>query len=149
MAHAQEIGFDAVVERGRLAAANLPDGLVLAGFSLGVLPAQMLAQNHPGALGALLYHGCVSTSEFGGGWPDGVPVQVHAMDGDPFFAEDVDAARALVATAKDAELFLHLGDRHLFTDNTLPEYDESATALVLERTLALLSAVDAERGDRS
>jgi dienelactone hydrolase len=123
---------------------------VLAGFSLGVLPAQMLAQNHPGALGALLYHGCVPTSEFGDGWPDGVPVQVHAMGGDPFFAEDADAARVLVAGAKDAELFLYPGDRHLFTDNSLPEYDEAATALVLERTLAFLAAVDrhAERGDR-
>ena len=33
----------------------------------------------------------------GSGWPDGVPVQVHGMDGDPYFAEeggDIDAARA-------------------------------------------------------
>lgn len=150
VAHAREIGFGTVVERGRLASANLPDGLVFAGFSLGVLPAQMLAQNHPGARGALLFHGCVPTSEFGDGWPDGVPVQVHAMESDPFFAEDADAARALVASAKDAELFLYPGDQHLFADRSLPSYDEAATALLLERTLAFLATADrhAERADR-
>ena len=45
MAHAQEVGFGSIMERGRIAAEGLPNGLVYAGFSLGVMPAQMLAQS--------------------------------------------------------------------------------------------------------
>ncbi|MGE5211158.1 MAG: dienelactone hydrolase, partial [Acidobacteriota bacterium] len=37
-------------------------------------------------------------TEFADRWPERVPVQIHGMDGDPFFAGegDLDAARALV-----------------------------------------------------
>lgn len=82
-------------------------------------------------------------AEFGGAWPDGVPVQVHGMDADPFFAGegDVDAARALVDAAADAELFLYPGDRHLFTDRGLPSYDEQAAADVTRRVLEFLDRV--------
>jgi dienelactone hydrolase len=61
---------------------NLPNGLVYAGFSLGVLPAQMLAQTRPRTKGALLFHASVPTSEFGRPWPHGVPLQIHMMDAD-------------------------------------------------------------------
>jgi dienelactone hydrolase len=64
------------------------------------------------------------------------------MDNDPFFVEeggDIDAARAIVASAADGELFLYPGDQHLFTDSSLPSYDADATALVLRRTLEFLS----------
>jgi dienelactone hydrolase len=62
------------------------------------------------------------------------------MDADPFFAleGDVDAARELVASVEAGELFLYPGDRHLFTDASLPSYDAGATALVLRRARALL-----------
>lgn len=45
-----------------------------------------------------LFHSCVPTSEFGSSWPADVPVQVHAMEADPFFVDeaDLDAARTLV-----------------------------------------------------
>ncbi|MPZ97495.1 MAG: dienelactone hydrolase, partial [Propionibacteriales bacterium] len=49
LAHAKEVGFDVIGERGQLAAEGLPNDLVYAGFSLGVLSAQMLAQTRPGA----------------------------------------------------------------------------------------------------
>jgi dienelactone hydrolase len=140
IANAQQIGFDVILERGRRAADGLPDGVVYAGFSLGVLPAQMLAQTRSGARGALLCHACVPISEFGGAWPRGVPVQIHAMEADPLFVSegDLDAARALAETA-DAELFLYPGDRHLFADRSLPDHDASATALLVERVLAFLA----------
>src|SRR3954463_14406729 len=77
--HAGEIGWGEVMERGARAVEALPADLVYAGFSLGVLPAQMLAQTRSGARGALLFYSCVPTSEFGS-WPDGVPAQVHGMD---------------------------------------------------------------------
>ena len=72
---------------------GLPAGLVYAGFSLGVLPAQKLAQTRPGARGAVLCSSCVPAGEFGG-WAEGVPVQVHGMDADPIFVDegDIDAA---------------------------------------------------------
>ncbi|MGW5681515.1 dienelactone hydrolase family protein [Nonomuraea sp. NPDC003754] len=143
VAYAQKTGFDAIVERGRAAAEGLPGELVYAGFSLGVMPAQLLAQTRAGAKGAVLVHACVPTAEFGGGWPDGVPVQVHGMDADPFFVDEGDlaAARALVATTADAELFLYPGDRHLFADPSLPAYDEPATTLLTERVLGFLDRV--------
>ena len=119
-------------------------GVVYAGVSWGVMAAQRLAQTRPDARGALLYEACLPvTGEWAiGPWPAGVPVQVHGMDADPFFAleGDLDAARGQVASAPDrAELFVYPGDRHLFTDASLPSYDVRATALVVERSLGLLA----------
>ena len=149
VAHAGEIGFGEVIERGVRAVEGLPAALVYAGFSLGVLPAQKLAQTRPGARGALLFYSCVPVAEFGAAWPDGVPVQVHGMDADPIFVGegDVDAARALVAQAKDAELFLYPGDQHYFADSSLPSYDADAATLLTRRVLDFLATVD-ERPNR-
>jgi dienelactone hydrolase len=143
MAHVREVGFGSIIEGGRRVAEDLPADLVYAGFSLGVLPAQMLAQTRTGARGALLLESCVPTSEFGDGWPAGVPVQIHGMDADPSFAGegDIDAARALVASTPDAELFVYPGDRHLFADDSLPSYDAAAAALLTERVLTFLDDV--------
>ncbi|MGI8531200.1 MAG: dienelactone hydrolase family protein, partial [Geodermatophilaceae bacterium] len=129
--YAGEVGFGEVMQRGTRAAEQLPSELVYAGFSLGVLPAQLLAQTRSGAKGALFFYSCVPVSEFGTAWPDGVPVQIHGMDADPIFVDegDIDAARALVAEADDAELFLYPGDQHYFADSTLPSYDAEAAAL--------------------
>jgi dienelactone hydrolase len=146
VAHAASIGFEQVMERGVQAADGLADDLVYAGFSLGVMPAQNLAQTRPGARGALLFESCLPASEFGDGWPAGVPVQIHGMDADPFFAGegDIDAARELVAAAgasASAELFVYPGDHHLFADNSLPTFDAAAAELLTERVLAFLQGV--------
>ncbi len=140
--HAKEIGFGEVMERGVRAVDGLPADLVYGGFSLGVLPAQSLAQTRAGARGALLFYACVPVSEFSSAWPEGVPVQVHAMDADPFFVEDgdIDAALALVAEAADAELFLYPGEQHLFADSSLSSYDEAAATLLSQRVLSFLNA---------
>ena len=58
VSYAREVGFDTIGERGRVAAEGLPTEIVYAGFSLGAMPAQELAQTRPGAKGALLFHGC-------------------------------------------------------------------------------------------
>lgn len=139
VAHAREVGFDVVGGRALAAAEGLPDALVYAGFSLGVMPAQELAQTRPGARGALLFHGAAPVEEWGG-WPDGVPVQVHGMDKDPWFeGEDLDAARGVVGAADHGELFLYPGDQHLFADESLDSYDAEAAELLLERVLAFLA----------
>lgn len=143
VAYAGSLGFGTVLERGVQAAEGLPAALVYAGVSLGVMPAQRLAQTRPGARGAVLIEACVPTTEFGDGWPAGVPVQIHGMDADTFFAAegDFDAARALVAEASPsarAELFVYPGDQHLFADRSLPSFDADAAELLLQRMLEFL-----------
>jgi dienelactone hydrolase len=144
---AASIGDASLRERVDRALDGLPDGLVYAGISWGVPTAQRLAQTRPGARGALLYEACLPiTGEWAfGPWPDGVPVQIHGMDRDPFFAleGDLDAARELVATIgpERGELFVYSGDRHLFTDGSLPSFDAAATARVIRHSRVLLDRV--------
>jgi dienelactone hydrolase len=142
VAYAGEIGFGEVIGRGVRAADGLPAELVFAGFSLGAVPAQKLAQTRPGARGALLFHACAPVSAFGPAWPADVPVQVHAMEADPWFVDegDIEAAQALVASGAPAELFIYPGEQHLFADSSLPAYDASAAALLMQRVLQFLSA---------
>jgi dienelactone hydrolase len=143
----QRIGGEALDERADRAVADLPEGLVYAGISFGAGTAQRLAQTRPGARGALLYEACLPiTGQWAiGPWPDGVPVQIHGMDKDPFFAleGDIDAARELVEVvgADLAELFVYPGDQHLFTDSSLPSYDADAAALVAQRSRQFLDRV--------
>jgi dienelactone hydrolase len=133
MAFAHDVGFGTIIERGRRAAEGLDT--VYVGLSLGVLPAQMLAQTRPGAGGAVLIAAAIALSEFGGAWPDGVPLQLHSPDPD----EDVEVARELAVTVDGAELFLYPGAGHLFVDRSLPEHDPDAAALVTERVLRFLA----------
>jgi dienelactone hydrolase len=141
IAFAKQTGFGVVGQRGLDAVKDLPAELVYAGFSLGVMPAQELAQTRPDARGALLFHACVPVSEFSESWPTGVPVQIHGMNADPFFADegDLDAARELVATTPSAELFVYEGDKHLFADPSLADYDAEAASLLTRRVLAFLA----------
>jgi dienelactone hydrolase len=140
--YAKQVGFETIAERGRLAADGLPNELVYAGFSLGVMPAQMLAQTRPGAKGALLFSAAFPASEFGGPWPPEVPLQIHMTEDDEWAVEDLPAARELVETTEVAELFLYPGDRHLFADSSLPDYDEDAATLLTQRVLAFLKGVE-------
>ena len=142
MSFVAERGFGELIERGVQAAEGLSTELVYAGFSLGEVCAQKLAQTRPGARGALLFYSCVPVSEFGSAWPKGVAVQVHGMDADPIFVGegDIDAARALVESTDEAELFLYPGDQHYFADSSLPSYDAEASALLMQRVLDFLAA---------
>jgi dienelactone hydrolase len=139
MGFAREAGFDVLAERGVAAAEGIGPDVVYAGFSFGVMIAQRLAQTRAGARGALLMYSCLPVSEFGEAWPEGVPVQVHGKEGDEFFLEDLDAARALAASTARAELFLYPGTEHLFADSSLPAYDPSAAALLTDRVLDFLA----------
>jgi dienelactone hydrolase len=147
IARVRSIGEEVLGDRADRAVAGLPEGLVYAGFSWGAGTAQRLAQTRPGARGALLYESCIPiTGEWAfGPWPDGVAVQIHGMDKDPFFAleGDIDAARELVETVGPelAELFVYPGDGHLFADSSLPCYDADAAALVVQRSREFLARV--------
>lgn len=144
LAFARETGFGALAERGAEAAEGIRPDVVYAGFSFGVMVAQRLAQTRAGARGALLMYSCIPVSEFGEAWPAGVPVQVHGKEGDEFFLEDIDAARALVESSDEAELFLYPGTEHLFADSSLPAFDPAAAALLTERVLAFLDRIPAD-----
>jgi dienelactone hydrolase len=145
MAFIDASGRDEVAERGVRTADDLPADLVYAGFSFGEMVAQRLAQTRPGARGALLFYSCIPiTGEWAfGPWPDGVPVQIHGADADPYFVGegDVDAAREIVEQVADAELFLYPGDQHYFADSSLPSYDAEATKLLTKRVLEFLDRV--------
>ena len=147
LAFAKGIGDDVLDERVERALAELPAGLVYAGISFGVSIAQRLAQTRAGARGALLYEACIPiTGEWAfGPWPDGVPVQIHGMDKDPFFGleGDIDAAREIVQLVgpERAELFVYPGDQHLFTDSSLPSFDKDAAAQVVERSREFLDRI--------
>ena len=142
MAHIKSVGFEALRARGVALADVYPNELVYAGFSFGESIAQQLAQTRPGARGALLFYSCIPiTGEWAfGPWPDGVPVQIHGAENDPYFAGegDIDAAREIVEKVDDAELFVYPGDQHYFADSSLPSYDPAATALLTQRVLDFL-----------
>ena len=140
VAHAKEIGFDAIVQRGVAAATELPNSLVYAGFSLGVLPAQKLTQNRSGARGALLYHAGSPTTRYGSPWPGGVPLQLHAMADDDWC--DLTGMQDLQNEVEGAELYVYPGSGHLFADSSVADFEPEAARLLLQRTLEFLDPIE-------
>jgi len=143
-AHEESIGFEPMIERTQQIADDLPNDIVYGGFSMGVVYAQRLATIRPGAKGALFFYSAVPTRFFGS-WPELVPLQIHMMDADPFALppnEDLEVARQLAETIDGAELFLYPGDRHLFADNSTPDYDDAAATLAKQRALEFLAKVE-------
>jgi dienelactone hydrolase len=139
--YAREIGFGEIARRGIASVEELPADIVYAGFSLGVMPAQQLAQTRPGAKGALFYSAAMPPSEFESPWPKGVPLEIHIMEDDEWSDEDRVAAKDLAAEVEEAELFLYPGSAHLFADPSLAGFDKEAAGLLMERTLAFLKRV--------
>ncbi|MBE2315954.1 dienelactone hydrolase family protein [Solirubrobacter sp. CPCC 204708] len=132
LAHAEAIGFPTLLERGRRAADALAADLVYIGFSLGALPAQLLAQTRPGASAAVLAHSCVPPAKFGGEWPAEIPLQLHLTEHDPLALPpntDLEAARALAASGA-AELFLYPGTDHFFDAETMTVFTERVLAFL-------------------
>ena len=134
----QVIGMERVIERGVAAAGELPSQVIYAGFSLGVLPAQMLAQTRPGTRGAALCYAAVPLGAWGfpATWPDGVRLQLHIADPD----EDTGIARAL-ADAAGGELFTYPGAGHLFAEPGSGDFDARCARTLTERVLALAAEV--------
>ena len=89
-------------------------------------------------------HSCVPPSEFGGPWPEGLPLQIHLMEDDELVLPpeaDLEAARELARPSIRRSCFLYPGDRHLFTDPGLRDHDAEAAALLRSRVLAFLDAL--------
>lgn len=143
VAHAESLGFDRIIADGVAAADAVPAATVFAGFSLGALPAQKLAQTRVGAAACLLYHAGVPVSTFGSAWPTGVRLEIHSNVDDPW--AEIDEAERLVADAglvATAALHRYPGSSHLFADSSLADHVPESAALLMERTLDLLAEVD-------
>lgn len=136
VAHAQQLG-NGYAAGAESAVADLPADLVYLGWSLGVMSAQHLAQNRPGARGLVALESFVDPSHFGA-WPEALPVQIHGMVDDEWFAEDRAVAEEFVAGRAGAELFVYPGEDHLFADDSLPAFDAGAAELLLQRVLDFL-----------
>lgn len=134
-------GFDEVRSRAEAAVSGLPEQVVYAGVSMGVVAAMHVAARRPGAVAGVFLESFVDP-EHVGPWPAGAPVQVHGMEGDEFFGlEDLEPARAFAATRDDVEVFTYPGDQHLFVDSSLPAWDATAAAQVDERVLPFLAGL--------
>ena len=143
------LGYAEIVRRAKEAVAGLPAGLTFAGFSLGAVPAELLAATAPGARGAVLMHAAIPVEGFGEfgveRWPAGVPVQVHYAAEDPWVeAGEVAALGDAVKGAGAAfEEHAYPGSGHLFADPDLPGYDHVSSEAMWRRVLAFLDRVDA------
>lgn len=137
VAHAEAIGFDTVIDRGVVAVTDLDGPFVIVGLSLGVLPAQRLAQSDERVAAAVLVHSAVPLGAFGEAWPRGVRLQIHLVEGDPWAEEDLPAARELAA-ASGGDLHLHPGTGHLVLEQGAPDHDPEAAGLVVRRILGFL-----------
>ena len=138
--YAREAGFDTILERGRLAAEGRPTAWSMPGSRRDARADA--GPDEAGNEGALMFSAALPPEEFGGPWPEGVPLQIHMMEDDEWVDEDLPAARQIVETVESAELFLYPGDRHLFADESLPDYDEDAAELLMERTVSFLDDIE-------
>ncbi|WP_037577347.1 dienelactone hydrolase family protein [Phaeacidiphilus oryzae] len=129
LAYVEDVGKEQLMRRVlRTALPLMEDGrgpLTYAGFSLGGSLAQNLALNDENASGLLLFHG---TSDIQEDAHTEMPVQLHVAEPDPFEPEDWLNAWYLnmLKAGADVEIHRYRGAGHLFTDPSLPDYDEAA-----------------------
>ena len=133
------MGMEHWIAAAGAAGAEHPTATCFAGFSLGSACAQFVAQSTPGARAALLFHGALSLATMELAWPEGLSLQVHTAEADPWV--ELDEAQNLIESVDGAELFLYPGSRHLFADASWGDYDEPSARLLNERALALLASV--------
>ncbi|MCC3654614.1 dienelactone hydrolase family protein [Streptomyces sp. S07_1.15] len=135
-----EIGGDELLRRAVAAAAPLSDrGLVYAGFSLGGSLAQNLALADVKARGLLMLHGTSDLAEDASA--DGLPVQLHVADPDPFEPHDwLNAWYLRMRRAgAEVEIFRYPGAGHLYTDPDLPDHDPEAAEETWSVALSFLA----------
>ena len=142
----EELGHEVLMQRSLDGVADLPDGFVPLGFSLGCVMVVHLATSRA-VSGAVMIAGALPASAFGDGrsWPAGIDAQTHAMLEDPWREPDMIAAASAELAAGGAvlEVLDYPGTGHLFTDASLPdEYDEAATELLWSRVLPFVHARD-------
>jgi dienelactone hydrolase len=127
-------GVETWIAAASAAAAAHPDATVFAGFSLGSMCAQYCAQTRPGVRAALLFHGAMSLETMELAWPEGVALQVHSSEADPWV--ELDQAQELIESVDGSELYLYPGSSHLFADPRWGDYVPESAQLLNERALA-------------
>ena len=150
MAWSEQLGMEALFERGLTAVADVPDGFVVGGFSQGSNVAGFVATRRA-VFGVLQLSGLNILEWLGEGarWPRGVSSQGHQTIDDPFREDEIkeQAVRDVAEAGGTLELFDYPGRGHLFTDPTLPEeYDREATELLWSRVLPFVRACAGESG---
>lgn len=142
VAHAEMIGFEQIAALGADAAEACGEHIAVIGFSLGVLPAQKLAQQRPGVDAAVLCHSALPLGFFADTWPAEVALQIHAGERDPFVVEDRDAIDQLLGAAATSDMHWYDTEAHLFADVTSPDFDPALAGQTVTRTLEFLARLD-------
>ena len=142
IAHRDQLGIPALIQKAGEFLEGLPEDLVYAGFSMGASTAHYFAVTRPDTRGALLMHGTAPPQTLGGAeWPRAAPAQLHYAEGDPYL--DTDNIEAFKHSVRDVdaplEVFTYPGGGHLFADPEGPDYDEASAKLMLERELEFLA----------
>lgn len=133
-------GHEELLKRAVAAAAPHSErGLVYAGLSLGGSLAQNLALGDVRARGLLLLHGTSDIADAAA--VDGLPVQLHVADPDPFEPHDWLNAWYLRMRRAGADVEVHRypGAGHLYTDPGLDDHDAEAAEATWRTALGFLA----------
>lgn len=143
VAHMQEVGQETLMRRAALATADLPDGLVYAGMSMGCGPATWLALcERRGSARAMLYlFGAPDPQWFEVQWPEGLPAVAHQSVDDPWREAEEDAG--FRERVPGGRLLDYPGNGHLFLDASTEDYDPVAAQQATEHILGWLEEVEA------
>ena len=144
VAHAQHLGFEEIGRRGMRSCAEHQEASVVAGISLGVMPAWRAAQVVPGFRACIAMAGALDLDAYAPLWQPHTALQIHLGTRDPWALEgDLETARSYAATAehpdRPADLFEYDTDRHLFMDSSTADFDAALTAVLVRRIHELLA----------
>lgn len=140
--YVNKVGFPALMQAAVDGVADLPDGFAVLGFSNGSGMAEYVATRRS-VTKAVLGSGTLPLAMMGAGaWPAQTAAQIHYAADDPFRNDEwlesvIDSVRSSGAPLEAYTEYP--GDGHLFTDSTLPDYDEANTELFWKRVRAFLT----------
>ena len=144
LAYVGQIGSDEFMTRAIRACAEHKEASVVAGISLGVMPAWRAAQTAPGFRACIALSAALPLNAYAPLWQPHTALQIHLAAEDPWVKdEDLPTARAYAATAEHpdnpADLFEYATDRHLFMDSSTEDHDPQLTEVVVQRIVELLA----------
>ncbi len=140
--YVNKVGFPALMQAAVDGVADLPDGFAVLGFSNGSGMAEYVATRRA-VTKAVLGSGTLPLAMMGAGaWPAQTAAQIHYAADDPFRNDEwlgsvIDSVRSSGAPLEVYTAYPGAG--HLFTDSTLPDYDEASTELFWKRVQAFLT----------
>lgn len=132
VAERDAVGIPGLMGRAASAMADMPDKVVVVGFSMGAGSAQWLAATRPGVQGCVLVGGVLPIEALGvGRWPS-VPTEVHYAQGDPWVDEAV--VRDFAASAPDRiAVTTYSAGGHLFADEDCEDFDADSAARLAQK----------------